>query len=112
MIPSVPDGRTIFIFLERIHADVQAGAFKDRLSRAGAGGPGLVAGTGDRGQVRAPQRAVPAALVVPGRSDHRQQPHGRAPRLGPDVSRPVSALPDDARIPPALPERVRLSGAG
>ena len=38
-----------------------------------------------------------AALQLPGRPDHRQQPDGRPPRLGPHLQGPVPALPHHAR---------------
>ena len=51
-----------------------------------------------------------AALELPRRADHGQQPDGRPPRLGPDLQGPLPALPRDARRGPALAERVRLPG--
>ena len=62
--------------------------------------------------VRAPPRAERgrAALELPRRADHREQPDGRPPRVGPRVQGPLPALPRDARRGPALPERVRLPG--
>ena len=50
------------------------------------------------------------ALLLHRRSDHREQPDGRPPRLGPHAQGPLPALPRDARLRPALPERVRLPG--
>ena len=40
---------------------------------------------------------VHEALVVPRRADHRQQPDGRPPRLGPHLQGPLPALPHHAR---------------
>ena len=49
-------------------------------------------------------------MELPRRADHRQQPDGRPPRLGPHLQGPLPAVPRDARRGPALPERVRLPG--
>ena len=49
-------------------------------------------------------------MELSGRSDHRQQPDGRPPRLGPHVQGSLSALPRHAGRGPALPERLRLPG--
>ena len=53
---------------------------------------------------------VRAALQLHRRADHREQPDGRAPRLGPHLQGPLPALPHDARRAAALPERLRLPG--
>ncbi len=53
----------------------------------------------ETGAFRKLTRSSPArpALVVHRRSDHRQQPDGRAPRLGAHLQRPVPPLLDHAR---------------
>ena len=48
-------------------------------------------------QVPAPQRRAERALLLPRRPDHRQQPDGRPPRLGPHLQGPLPALPRHAR---------------
>ena len=62
--------------------------------------------------IRAPARAActGSALVLYRWSDHRQQPDGRPPRLGPHLQGSDPALLDDARPQAALPERLRLPG--
>ena len=45
------------------------------------------------------------------RSDHREQADGRAPHVGAHAQGRVPALQGAARLPPALPERLRLPGA-
>ena len=73
-----------------------------RAARAVARAPDLRPAAGaERGR---------AALELPRRADHGQQPDGRPPRLGPRLQGPLPALPRDARRGPALPERVRLPG--
>src|SRR3990172_1530776 len=73
-----------------------------RDARALAGAPHL----------RTPARAAARGPTVelPRRADHREQPDGRAPRLGARLQGPVPALPRHARGGPALPERLRLPG--
>ena len=44
------------------------------------------------------------------RADHREQPDGRPPRLGPHAQGRLPALQGAARLRPALPERLRLPG--
>ena len=80
-----------------------------RSGRDGARHPAPVAGAVD---LRAAPRAERgrAALELPRRPDHGQQPDGRPSRLGPDLQGPVPALPRDARRGPALAERLRLPG--
>ena len=56
------------------------------------------------------KRECRAAVQLPRRTDHGQQPDGRPPRLGPDVQGPLPALPHHARRAAAIPERVRLPG--
>ena len=51
-----------------------------------------------------------AALQLPRRAHHRQQPDGRPPRLGTHLQGPLPALPHHARRAAALPERLRLPG--
>ena len=52
-----------------------------------------------------------AALLLHRRADHGEQPDGRPPRLGPHAEGRLPALQGDARLRPALPERLRLPGA-
>ena len=47
----------------------------------------------DIAEIHAAQRRTPRALVLHRRPDHRQQPDGRAPRLGPHLQGPLPALP-------------------
>ena len=63
--------------------------------------------------VRAAARAERgrADVLVHRRADHREQPDGRAPRVGALAEGPVPALPRGARQGAALPERLRLPGA-
>ena len=60
---------------------------------------------------RQAQNAGKPTWSLPRRPDHRQQPDGRPPRLGPHLQGRVQALlrHDRARTP--LPERLRLPGA-
>ena len=89
--------------------DVPARHRQARLRRPGArAAPGVGRAAHVRPAARPERRR--AALELPRRADHGQQPDGRPPRLGPDVQGPVPALPRDARRGPALPERVRLPG--
>ena len=60
-------------------------------------------------QLRAKNRGRPQ-LVVPRRPDHRQQPDGRAPRLGPHLQGRLPALLRHDRPRAALSERLRLPG--
>ena len=50
-------------------------------------------------------------VVLPRRPDHRQQPDGRAPRLGPHVQGRLQPLLRHDRPRPPLPERLRLPGS-
>ena len=89
--------------------DVRPRLQPTRLRRPGAR---PAPGVGGPAHVRAApgaERGRPA-LELPRRADHRQQPDGRPPRLGPHVQGPVPALPRDAGRGPAVPERVRLPG--
>ena len=63
--------------------------------------------------LRAPARAERGrrAVQLHRRPDHREQPDGRPPRLGPDAQGRLPALQGAARLRPALPERLRLPGA-
>ena len=56
-----------------------------------------------------PNRGKPA-LVLPRRPDHRQQPDGRPPRLGPHLQGRLPPLLRHDRPRAALPERLRLPG--
>ena len=58
----------------------------------------------------ASKNARQAALVVPRRADHRQQPDGRPPRLGPHLQGRLQPLLRHDRPRAALPERLRLPG--
>ncbi|CAA9548193.1 MAG: Isoleucyl-tRNA synthetase, partial [uncultured Thermoleophilia bacterium] len=81
-----------------------------RPSRARARDPGAL---GAGRHVRAPARAEPrrGAVLVRRRADHGQQPHGRAPRVGPLAEGPVPALQGRTGPRAPLPERLRLPGA-
>ena len=80
-----------------------------RSCRPGVRDPGSVARASDLRAAARPERGR-AAMELPRRADHRQQPDGRPSRLGPRLQGPLPALPRDARRRRALPERVRLPG--
>ena len=80
-----------------------------RLRRPGARAAPGVGRAADLRPAARPERGRPA-LELPRRADHRQQPDGRPPRVGPHLQGPVPALPRDAGRGPALPERLRLPG--
>ncbi len=92
-------------------ARVQAGIEQAGCPRSRAGDDRGLARRPDDGALPRPQCRERGTVQLPGRADHRQQPDGRAPRLGPHLQGPVSALPHHARAASALPERVRLPGA-
>ncbi len=77
--------------------------------RPRAGDPRLVGGAR---HVRAVARAEPRqpALELHRRPDHREQPDGRPPRLGPRAEGRLPALQGAAGLRPPLPERLRLPG--
>ena len=57
------------------------------------------------------QKRRQTTVEFPGRADHRQQPDGRAPRLGPDVQGRLPAFLRDDGPRSAISERLRLPGA-
>ena len=75
----------------------------------GARDPRRVARAADIRTAPCPERGRPE-MELPRRADHRQQPDGRPPRLGPGVQGCLPAVPRDARRGPTLAERVRLPG--
>ena len=79
------------------------------VSSYGRAHPGLLAGYPGVRQARRQEQRRPA-LVVHGWPHHRQQPHGRPPRLGTHLQRHLPAVSGHARFRPALPERLRLPG--
>ena len=80
-----------------------------RPRRPGARDPGPLARAPAPSPGCGPERGR-AALELPRRADHGQQPDGRPPRLGPHLQGPLPALPRHARPGPALAERLRLPG--
>src|SRR5207302_846706 len=85
--------------------------YKEGLRRAvPARAARLVAAAGDPRPLPRPQRVLRHPLVLPRRADHRQQPDGRAPRLGAHLQGPLLPVPHHARPPAAVPEWIRRSG--
>ncbi len=93
----------------RYPSRVQESPHTGLLRRPGAPDAGVLAPGRHLREVAPPERRQ-AALVVPGRPHHRQQPDGRPPRLGPRAQGLLPALPRHARPGAALPERIRLPG--
>ena len=100
------------LFPSRLRSEphVHAAIGQARPSVARARGPRAL---GARGHIRAASRAEPrrAELLVLRRAGHREQEARRAHGLGPHAQGRLPALQGDARLRPAVPERLRLPGA-
>src|ERR1700730_6230284 len=81
-----------------------------RPSGARGGDPRLVGAGENLSEAPRPERRR-AALFLLRRAGHGQQDARRPHGLGADVEGRLPALQGPARIPPALPERLRLPGA-
>ncbi len=90
--------------------DVQGCLGKDRFRGDGKDRAGAMERAWHDALLPAQERRRRDTLLVPGRSDHREQPHGRPPRVGAHVQGRGSALPHDAGRGAAIPERLRLPG--
>ena len=103
------DGTTWTPRALRFNDAVRESGHADRFPRPGTGRPGVLGAIED---IRAAPREEPgqAAMVVPRWADHRQQPDGRPPRLGPDLQGRLSALLRHDRPRAPLSERLRLPG--
>ena len=103
--PNLRSGREVFFYkrcprndettrnprLARVNDAVRESGDAGRFPGPGTGHPRIL---GALEGVRAAPREEPgqAALVLPRRPDHRQQPDGRPPRLGPHLQGRLSAL--------------------
>ena len=89
--------------------DVRSGQQQARPRGQRARDPRAVARAAHLRPPARPERGR-AALELPRRPHHRQQPDGRPSRLGQDLQGRLPALPRHARRRPALAERLRLPG--
>ena len=92
---SRPDAGAGFVDLERACSSRYRASWMCPPSSASRSSSGAARDTMRRYLAR--NARVRAALELPRRADHRQQPDGRAPRLGPHLQGPLPALPHHAR---------------